>query len=98
MRKTFLAAALLCASMTAVSAKDVTVVLSDDQQQNFFAVPQILESCTAAAALRGDTTACRQLYPFLAEFAARIRGLQPPPAPAAVTPAPTPDIPAPPPK
>lgn len=66
-----LLAALFVAGVSRAFAKDLA--LTEQDQQNWAFVPELMERCTSSASLRGDTGPCRQLYPFLAGFAERVK-------------------------
>jgi hypothetical protein len=61
-------------------AAEVTVKISDVDQQAFGNLPVAVDQCVAGLTLRGDAQVCKLIAQFAAEFGAKVEAAAPPAA------------------
>ena len=79
MKKVFLAGAMLVMA-GAARAEDVTVKVTDGEQQAFSNLPTAMDQCVAGMAMRTDPNVCRLVAQFVTEFGAKVKAAAPPKA------------------
>jgi hypothetical protein len=60
-------------------AAEVTVKVSDQDQQAFGNLPGAVDQCVAGLQLRGDAQVCKLIAAFVTEFGAKVKAAASPP-------------------
>jgi hypothetical protein len=76
--KQILCVAVLITGATPVMAGEITVKVSDGDQQSFAALPGAVDQCVAGLQLRGDAAMCKAIVQFATEFGAKVKAAAPP--------------------
>lgn len=92
MIKLWLYAALFVVLVAQARSAEITVKVTDQDQQNFTALPGAVDQCVAGVTMRGDAAACKLIAQFATEFAAKVKAAVPPPAETGGFEKPTPNI------
>jgi hypothetical protein len=69
----FLAALAVAVACAAAQAKDITLILTDQDQGNIALFPAAIEQCLLGAALRADVSVCRDVHAFARALAERAK-------------------------
>jgi len=77
--KRILCAAVLMAGFGPAMAAEVTVKVSDQDQQAFSNLPGAVDQCVAGLQLRGDAAVCKLIAGFATEFGAKVKAAIPAP-------------------
>ena len=64
MRRICILAAFYAISMHGAAAAEITVKVSDADQQNFASLPGAVDACVAGLQLRGDAQMCKAISSF----------------------------------
>lgn len=78
MKRILCVAALLLAGPA--MAGEITVKVSDADQQAFSNLPGAVDACVAGLTLRGDGQMCKLISAFVTEFGAKVKAAAPPAA------------------
>lgn len=76
MRRILLVAAFI--GLGPAMAGEITVKVSDADQQAFGNLPGAVDACVAGLQLRGDAQMCRAIATFAGEFGAKVKAAIPP--------------------
>jgi hypothetical protein len=60
-------------------AGEITIKVSDADQQAFGNLPGAVDACVAGLQLRGDAAMCKAIAAFANEFGAKVKAAVPPP-------------------
>jgi hypothetical protein len=77
--KRILCVAMLLAAGPAM-AGEITVKVSDADQQAFSNLPQAVDACVSGLTLRSDAQMCRLISQFVTEFGGKVKAAAPPAA------------------
>jgi len=67
------------AGMASVRSAEITVKVSDTDQQAFGNLPGAVDACVAGLQLRGDAAMCKLIAVFVTEFGAKVKAAVPVP-------------------
>jgi hypothetical protein len=82
MKRICVLALFYAVSMHAAMAGEITVKVSDAEQQAFGNLPGAVDACVAGLTLRGEGQMCKAIAAFVTEFGAKVKAAVPPVEPA----------------
>lgn len=77
MKRICILAGFYAVSMHAAMAAEITVKVTDQDQQNFTALSGAVDQCVAGVTMRGDAQACKLIAQFATEFGAKVKAAAP---------------------